>query len=222
MNVLILFLLCVVYVYSYPISAWALQIRNGRRRISISATTLDNDIVSSPSVWTTFAQIAEETKAINLGQGFPDWDPPAFVTDALLSIAKSSFHQYSRPSGILPLVDLIGQRYSRHLQRSINSVDEIAITVGATQALFLALTTILRPNDEIVVFEPFFDLYSKQIKLTGAIPRYVSLGGPTATTNDPWALDIESLKRSITSKTRILLLNSPHNPTGKVSQNQIM
>ena len=128
-------------------------------------------------------------------EGFPDWDPPEFVTDALQVVSKSSFHQYTRPSGHIPLVHQIADRYSRHLQHYVDPLNEIAITVGASQALFLTLSTLLQPFDEIIIFEPFFELYIKQIKLTGAIPKFVPLGGPNASLKDPWALDIESLKK---------------------------
>eukprot|EP01041_Mallomonas_annulata_P005081 gene5081-10170_t len=170
----------------------------------------------SQSVWTTFGDLASKTSAVNLGQGFPDWDPPAFVIDALKSTTETTFHQYTRPSGHPALVETIARRYSAHLNRNIDPYNEVAITVGATQALYLALMTILKPGDEVLLMEPFFELYSKQIKLTGAITKYVSLGGNAATVEDPWALDIEAMKKVVTDKTRIIILNSPHNPTGKV------
>jgi aspartate/methionine/tyrosine aminotransferase len=108
----------------------------------------------------------------------------------------------------------LARRYSSHLDRKVNPYDEVSITVGASQALYLALTTILKAGDEVVMFEPFFDLYLKQIKLTGATPRFVALGGgDSATADDPWALDVAALEASITPETRVLILNSPHNPT---------
>lgn len=147
------------------------------------------------SVWTVFGELAAKTDASNLGQGFPDWDPPQFLLDALKAAVDSKFHQYTRPAGHPPLVELIGAKYSKHLDREVNPFNEIAVTVGASQALYLALTLFLKANEEVVLFEPFFDLYGKQIKLTGGIPKYVSLGGRCATDADPWALDIESLRR---------------------------
>lgn len=148
-----------------------------------------------PSVWTVFGEIAAKTDASNLGQGFPDWDPPQFLLDSLRAAVDSKFHQYTRPAGHPPLVQLIAAKYSKHLDRTIDPFDEVAVTVGASQALYLALTLFLKANEEVVLFEPFFDLYGKQIKLTGAIPKYVSLGGRCATEKDPWALDIELLRK---------------------------
>lgn len=176
----------------------------------------DLPTTSPPSVWTVFGELAAKTGASNLGQGFPDWAPPQFLLDALKLTADTSFHQYTRPAGHPPLIELLGKRYSTHLNRNIDPYNELSITVGASQALYLALTTILKPQDEVVMFEPFFDLYLKQIKLTGAVPRFVVLGGPEATVTDPWALNVAALEASITENTRVLILNSPHNPTGKV------
>lgn len=166
-----------------------------------------------PSVWGVFGELATETESINLGQGFPDYDPPDFVVD---SLKVCTSHQYTRPAGHPMLVKLLASRYSRHLDREVNANNEIAVTVGASQALYLTLTTLLKEGDEVIIFEPFFELYLKQIKLTGATPKFVQLGGDSATLKDPWALNIELLRQAVTSNTKMLLLNSPHNPTGKV------
>ena len=174
------------------------------------------DPTPSPSVWAVFGELAAKYGASNLGQGFPDWSPPQFILDALKLTAETSFHQYTRPAGHPPLVELLARRYSLHLDRTVDAYNELSITVGASQALYLSLITLLQRGDEVVMFEPFFDLYLKQIKLTGAEPRFVSLGGAAATAADPWALDLAALERAITPRTRVLILNSPHNPTGKV------
>ena len=121
--------------------------------------------------------------------------PIQFLLDSLKSAVDSPFHQYTRPAGHPPLVDLLARRYTKHLDKEIDPFKEVAITVGASQALYLALTTLLKAGDEIVMFEPFFDLYLKQIKLTGATPKFVSLGGKHATLKDPWALDLEKLEK---------------------------
>ena len=125
-------------------------------------------------------------------------------------------HQYTRPAGHPPLVKLLAEQYSGFLNRQIDPMNEVAVTVGASQALYLALSVFSKPGDEVIVFEPFFDLYLKQAKLTGADVKFVKLGGENAPADDPWALDIDKLEAAITDKTRVLILNSPHNPTGKV------
>jgi aspartate/methionine/tyrosine aminotransferase len=155
-----------------------------------------SDLVNfKPTVWSVFGDLATKTLGSNLGQGFPDWNPPDFVLDSYRESAYLNCHQYTRPSGHPLLVERLGSRYSNHLNREINGYNEIAITVGASQALFLALTVFLKHNDEVVVFEPFFELYLKQIALTGATIKFVPLGGTEATLINPWAVDINKLKR---------------------------
>ncbi len=174
----------------------------------------DETVRAKPvSVWTTFGELASKTGAYNLGQGFPDWNPPDFVLNSLVETASTAVHQYTRPAGHPPLVELLAERYSRHLNRQIDPFNEVAVTVGASQALYLALTTFVLPGDEVILFEPFFDLYLKQLKLCAAKPVFVPLGDNS---NDPWAIDIDKLRKSVTKKTKVLILNSPHNPTGKV------
>lgn len=161
------------------------------------AGTIDSHPQVGANVWATFASVAAETKAFNLGQGFPDWDPPNFMREALVKAAHTSFHQYTRPAGHLPLVELIAKRYSNHLNRNIDHINEVAITVGASQGLYLALMTLLRTGDEVVMFEPFFELYQKQIKLTGATAKYVPLGISinNQESRDPWSVDVDTLRR---------------------------
>ena len=114
---------------------------------------------------------------------------------ALRDTVDSPYHQYTRPAGHPPLVKLLASRYSLHLDRQVDPFDEVAVTVGASQALYLALQLYCHAGDEVVLFEPFFDLYLKQIKLTGASPKYVPMGGKAATLADPWAIDMELLER---------------------------
>jgi aspartate/methionine/tyrosine aminotransferase len=167
---------------------------SGECNLSTEGSITSNDPKSSGTVWTVFGELAKVNDAINLGQGYPDWNPPQFLLDSLRQTVETPFHQYTRPSGHPPLVELLAKRYSQHLHRNINPFNEIAITVGASQALYLAFTTILNPGDEVILFEPFFDLYLKQLKLTGAVPKFVPLGGNAGTEDDPWALDVEKLK----------------------------
>lgn len=231
---------CITYYYSYHHGSVrkcsslipSLSSRNPTAETSVVSTTTECDLAAEgsiecndnsnqqslikPSVWAVFGDIATKTGASNLGQGFPDWSPPDFVLESLKEVATTSYHQYTRPAGHPPLVELISERYSRHLNRKIDPFNEVAITVGASQALYLMFMNFLKPGDEIILFEPFFDLYLKQIKVCGANPTYIPLGQSGATPDDPWGLDLKKLEAAITDKTKILLLNSPHNPTGKV------
>lgn len=143
------------------------------------------------TVWTTFGDLAVKSKAVNLGQGYPDWQPPEFVTDALKA---SLIHQYTRPAGHPALAEVIAESYTKHLMRSIDPMQEVAITVGATQALYLALISLIRPDDEVLMFDPFFELYQKQIRLVNARPVFVKL---RQTDGDAWTIDFDELERFV-------------------------
>ena len=134
--------------------------------------------MSGPTVWTEFARISQENDVANLGQGFPDWLPPQFAVDSLVEAAldsQQSPHQYTRTAGHPNLVNQLAKRYSTHLKREIDPMTEVSVTVGASQALYLSLQTLIQPGDEVILFEPFFDLYVNQVKLAGGTPVYVPL-----------------------------------------------
>jgi kynurenine---oxoglutarate transaminase / cysteine-S-conjugate beta-lyase / glutamine---phenylpyruvate transaminase len=186
---------------------------------------------ATPStVWTEFSRIAHECSSdrplANLGQGFPDWSPPQFARDALVEAALevshsgTSIHQYTRPAGHPNLVQQLARRYSLHFDRPVDALTEVAVTVGASQALYLTLQVMIQPGDEVIVFEPFFDLYVNQIKLAGGTPVFVPLEfqpyDDEGFTGGDWILRREVLHRRVNPKTKAILLNSPHNPTGKV------
>jgi kynurenine--oxoglutarate transaminase/cysteine-S-conjugate beta-lyase/glutamine--phenylpyruvate transaminase len=149
---------------------------------------------------------------VNLGQGFPDCAPPPFVREAALEAISLDCHQYTRPAGHPPLVKLLASRYSAHLERKIDPMAEVAVTVGCSQALFISMQCLVKPGDEVLLLEPFFDLYVGQIRMAGGIPRYV----PLTASPEGWSLDMDALEATLTDRTRVLILNSPHNPTGKV------
>lgn len=157
--------------------------------------------------------------------GFPDWLPPQFAVDSLVSAtidSAKSPHQYTRTAGHPNLVKQLARRYSKHMQRTIDPMNEVAVTVGASQALYLSLQTLVKPGDEVILFEPFFDLYVNQIKLAGGIPVYVPLtflpysDDAGSASGGEWVLEPGKLEGAVSSKTRAIILNSPHNPTGKV------
>ena len=186
--------------------------------------------MTGPTVWSEFGRLSQEHEVANLGQGFPDWLPPKFAVDSLVEAAMDSAqspHQYTRTAGHPTLVKQLARRYSTHMKRDIDPMAEVAVTIGASQALYLSLQTLVKPGDEVILFEPFFDLYVNQVKLAGGTPVYVPLtfvpyddndssdaGGSTS--GGEWILEPEKLQKAITSKTRAVVLNSPHNPTGKV------
>eukprot|EP00468_Gymnochlora_sp_CCMP2014_P000706 CAMPEP_0167740562 /NCGR_PEP_ID=MMETSP0110_2-20121227/352_1 /TAXON_ID=629695 /ORGANISM="Gymnochlora sp., Strain CCMP2014" /LENGTH=474 /DNA_ID=CAMNT_0007624481 /DNA_START=228 /DNA_END=1652 /DNA_ORIENTATION=- len=166
------------------------------------------------TVWMEFAKILRTIEdPVNLGQGYPDWDPPEFVKMSASEAIALGFNQYTRTEGHPALVEVLAHRYSKHLNRTINPMDEIAVTVGCSQALYLALTALVSPGDEVILLEPFFDLYYNQIKLAGGIPKSVALD---LTEDRKWKVNLERLESAVTDKTKAIILNTPHNPTGKV------
>uniref|UniRef100_A0A448YUI1 Aminotransferase class I/classII large domain-containing protein n=1 Tax=Pseudo-nitzschia multistriata TaxID=183589 RepID=A0A448YUI1_9STRA len=179
-----------------------------------------------PTVWTEFGRIAQEHDPVNLGQGFPDWLPPKFAVDSLVEAVLDSAqspHQYTRPAGHPNLVNQLARRYSIHMQKEIDPMDEVAVTVGASQALYLSLQTLVQPGDEVVLFEPFFDLYVNQVKLAGGTPVFVPLRFEAYNDDDDddasggeWKLDRDELMKVVSPRTKAIILNSPHNPTGKI------
>ena len=103
-------------------------------------------IKSQQTVWEVFGKIAADTNGTNLGQGFPDWKPPNFLIESLNDVVNTNNHQYARPAGHIPLVNLLAKSYSGHLNRDISGVDEVLVTVGASQALYITLLTLLKPG----------------------------------------------------------------------------
>lgn len=181
---------------------------------------------SRPTVWTEFSRIAgENPDAVNLGQGFPDWLPPKFAIDSLVEAVLDSAqspHQYTRPAGHPKLVQQLADRYSKHLRQEIDPMSEVAVTVGASQALYLSLQTLISPGDEVILFEPFFDLYVNQVKLAGGTPVFVPLvfqpynDDKDVVSGGEWVLDPVALQSAVNPLTKVIVLNSPHNPTGKI------
>jgi kynurenine--oxoglutarate transaminase/cysteine-S-conjugate beta-lyase/glutamine--phenylpyruvate transaminase len=180
---------------------------------------------AKPTVWTEFSRLSQQNEVVNLGQGFPDWLPPKFAVDSLVEAALDSAsypHQYTRTAGHPNLVKQLARRYRAHLGRDVDLMTEISVTVGASQALYLCLQTLVKPGDDVIVFEPFFDLYVNQIKLAGGNPVFVPLRfvpyneDENVISGGEWVLDPDTLKQYVSPRTRAIILNSPHNPTGKI------
>lgn len=177
---------------------------------------------TAPTVWSEFGDLAREVDGdfeggvANLGQGFPDWAPPQFVKDGLRRAASAegaAGHQYARSAGHLPLTSVLARRYGRHFDRPVDPLEEVAVTVGATQALLVSLIAILDKGSEVILPEPFFDLYLGQVALAGGITSPAPM---TVDEQGEWRLAEDVLRGAITPRSRVLIVNSPHNPTGKV------
>lgn len=183
------------------------------------------DGLDKPTVWHEFTPLSNKHGAINLGQGFPDWDPPEFVVEAMRQATNPSYkrqaNQYARSYAHLPLAKVLAEEYSARFDRDINPETQVATAVGCTNALFCTLQGLLNPGDEVVMLEPAFDIYSAQVKMAGGKPIYC----PLRPSSDPetmhssslhFTLDLNELKGHLSDKTKVLLLNTPHNPTGKM------
>lgn len=163
------------------------------------------------TIFTEMTQLAIEHDAINLGQGFPNWDGADFVKDAAArSMTEGGHDQYPPSPGIPQLRMAIAGRYGPLLNRDLDPDTEITITCGCTEALAASFLGLVNPGDEVVVIEPYYDAYPVYVSLTGAIPRYVALRAPD------FALDPDELRTAFGPKTRAIVVNNPQNPTGRV------
>ena len=175
-----------------------------------------------PTVWHFFTPLAQQTNAVNLGQGFPGWSPPKFVQDAAARAVNEIGHtflanQYARSAGDMNLVQQLAQRYTTVLGRPVDPLTEIVVTDGATGALFCCIEGFINRGDEVIVFEPAFDIYIAQVEMAGGILRPVPLRySKNMDGNLCFTFDINEFEKTINSRTRMLILNTPHNPTGKI------
>ncbi len=163
-----------------------------------------------PTIFTTMTELAIKHAAVNLGQGFPDFDPPDFIRDAAIEALRGPYNQYAPGSGQPQLRQAIAARMANRYQLNYDPQSEVLVTVGATEALFAAMMGLLDPGDEVILFEPCFDSYRPAIELAGGKVCSYTLLSPQ------WQLDPTELESLISSRTRLVLLNSPQNPIGKV------
>jgi N-succinyldiaminopimelate aminotransferase len=157
------------------------------------------------TIFTEMSALAERTGAVNLGQGFPDFDGPAEVLEAAEAAMRAGHNQYAPLAGVPALRDAIAAHQARFYGLS---VEDVQVTFGATEAIAAAMIGLLEPDDEVIVFEPLYDSYAASIAMAGARRRVVTLRPPD------WSFDPGELVAG--PRTRMVLLNTPHNPTGKV------
>lgn len=148
--------------------------------------------------------------AINLGQGFPDNDGPTVLLDAAIDAIRRGANQYPPGRGVPELLQAIARHEERWWAQAYDPGTEILVTAGATEAIAAVVLGLCQAGDEVLVFEPYYDSYAAAIELAGAERRVVALRRPD------WSFDPEELERAVTPATRLILLNTPHNPTGKV------
>jgi methionine transaminase len=168
------------------------------------------------TIFTVMSALANEYKAVNLGQGFPDFPMSHELTGLVTEAMKKNFNQYAPMPGWMPLREAIAEKAEFLYAAKINPDTEITITPGGTYAIYSAFTAILQPDDEVIVFEPAYDSYIPNIEINGAKAVTVDLVYPG------YHIDWQAVKKAVTPKTKAIIINSPHNPTGSViSENDI-
>lgn len=168
------------------------------------------------TIFTVMSGLANQYNAINLGQGFPDYQMSEELMNKVNEVMHNGWNQYVPMQGYMPLRESIAEKAGYLYGIKINPDTEITITPGGTYAIYTALTTILQPGDEVIVFEPAYDSYIPNIEINGAIPVLIDLKFPE------YKIDWETVKQKITARTKAIMLNSPHNPTGAVLREEDM
>jgi methionine aminotransferase len=168
------------------------------------------------TIFTVMSSLAVEYNAVNLGQGFPDFLMSDELTSLVNDAMKKGFNQYTHMNGLPLLRERLAEKAEKLYQTKINPETQITVTPGGTYAIYIALTTVLQKGDEVIVFEPAYDSYIPNIEINGAIPVLISLQHPNYSI--PW----DQVKSKVNERTRMIMINTPHNPTGAVlSKNDI-
>src|SRR3954454_23965217 len=164
----------------------------------------------APTIFTEMSALATRTGSVNLGQGFPDQDgPPEVIAEAVRALEHGA-NQYAPGPGVPVLRQAIARHQRRHYGLELDPDREVVVTTGCTEGVAAALLGLVNPGDEVVVLEPYYDSYVAMIQMAGGVRRPVTLGAPD------FRLDVDELQAAVTPRTRFVLLNSPHNPTGTV------
>jgi N-succinyldiaminopimelate aminotransferase len=162
------------------------------------------------TIFAEMSALAAATGSVNLGQGFPDTDGPPPVIEAAVEAIRSGLNQYPPGPGVAVLREAVAGHQRRFYDLAVDPEGEVLITAGATEAIAAALLALCEPGDEVIAFEPYYDSYAACIAMAGAHRRPVTLRPPA------FAPDLDALGAAITPRTRMILLNTPHNPTGSV------
>jgi methionine transaminase len=174
-------------------------------------TTLRSRLPSvGTTIFTVMSKLAADVGAINLSQGFPDFDCDPALIDAVVKHMRAGLNQYAPMPGVLALRKAIGAKYARTHDAAYDPETEVTITSGGTEAIFDAVASVVHPGDEVIVLEPCYDSYVPGIELNGGVPVIVPLQLPD------YRIDWDAVAAAITPKTRLLMINSPHNPTGSI------
>ena len=166
------------------------------------------------TIFTEMSALAAQYGAINLGQGFPDFDMDAGLTQLVNKAMADGFNQYTHANGYPALREALAAKAQSLYQQSINLDTQITISPGGTYAIYTAITTLIHPSDEVILFEPAYDSYIPNIEINGGVPVRINLTFPN------YAIPWDEVRSKITPRTKMIMLNSPHNPTGAVLSEQ--
>jgi len=162
------------------------------------------------SVFSRISRLATAHGAVNLGQGFPSFDAPDFVKQAGMRAIQGGANQYARAHGLPALNAAIGRRFERDQGVAVDAESQVTVTSGCTEAIVAVMLGLVEPGDEVVLVEPFYDSYPAAVAMAGGVVRSVRLQPPD------FRLPVGALRAAVTPRTRLVLINSPHNPTGRV------
>jgi aspartate/methionine/tyrosine aminotransferase len=178
------------------------------RQLSIKAESFTESVIREMTRLNL--QLNGPERAVNFAQGFPDFSTDARILEAAEKALRDGFNQYATTWGAPQLRQAVARKQSAAWGREVDPETEVTVSCGATEAMIAAMLAAVDPGDEVIVFEPFYENYGPDCILSGAVPRYVTLRG------DDWSFDEAELRRAFNGKTRAIVVNTPHNPTGKV------
>ncbi|MFK8015693.1 MAG: methionine aminotransferase [Gammaproteobacteria bacterium] len=162
------------------------------------------------TIFSVMSALAADNDAINLAQGFPDFEPPQALREAVTRHVNGGRNQYAPMHGIAPLRKAIAARFDRRYGVKVDEHNEVTVTSGASEAIYCAITALCGSGDEVIVFDPAYDCYDPVIRLAGATPVHLAL------TANTFRIDFEKLRDALSPRTRLVIINSPHNPTATV------
>lgn len=162
------------------------------------------------TIFTVMSKLANQHQAINLAQGFPDFDPHSSLIESLNYYSYQNYNQYAPMIGVEKLRNFISEKTERFHHTIYHPEQEITITNGASQAIFTAIAAVIEKGDEVIIFEPAYDLYKPAVEMFGGIVKPIQLTYPD------YNIDYEALKSKVTSQTKLIIFNNPNNPSGKI------
>lgn len=167
------------------------------------------------TIFSEMSRLAVQLKAVNLGQGFPDFDGPPQIKQAAIEAIHGGLNQYAISTGSPILRAAVADHAKRFYGQTLDPEKEVSVTAGATEGIFDAVMGLVNPGDEVVLFEPYYDSYLASVQMAGGVPRFVPLRPPTDPTG-AWWFDEQELIGAFSDKTKLCIVNTPHNPTGKL------